>query len=211
MSILRRWNKQFAGIFPKKLQFLSWLIPAVVLLLIFLFIGLALKQPVEKTSSTNQLQKSVVSRGDILIAATGTGELITTDEISLSFPIAGEVTEVNVSFGDDVQIGDLLAKQENTVSLEADVATAKLAVLNVQQAVADLQLNAKLTLLKAKETWLAAQQTYQDALTDYEGLNASRCGSDTLKKYKTEVERNEERMSKQTVGSDEWIEIKIRI
>ncbi len=207
MSGLQRWIKKYAGIFPEKIRFLSWLLPAAVVIGIGLLIGLTPKQTPEETSSS-QLQESVVSRGDILISATGTGELVTTDEISLSFPIAGEVTEVNVAFGDDVVIGDLLAKQENTVSLDAEVATANLTVLSSQQAIDELKLNAPLTLLKAKEAWIKAQQTYEEALEDYEGMNSTRCSSDTLKKYISEVERNEERLSKQTVGSDSWLEIK---
>jgi HlyD family secretion protein len=207
MSVLQRWIKQVAGIFPEKIRFLSWLLPAVVVIAIGLLISLTPKQTAEKTSSS-QLQESVVSRGDILISATGTGELVSTDEINLSFPIAGEVTEVDVAYGDAVKIGDVLAKQANTVSLDAEVATANLSVLSSQQAIDELKLNAQMTLLKSKEEWIKAQTTYEDALKAYEGMNSTRCSTERLAKYQTEVDRDEERMAQQTVGSEKWLEIK---
>jgi RND family efflux transporter MFP subunit len=209
MSIFQKWSKQYAGIFPQKYKFLSWLIPAIVVLLIVLFIGLTVFKPNQKEStSSTQLQKSVVSRGEIVISATGTGELVTTDEISLSFPIAGEVTEVDVAFGDEVSIGDVLAAQSNTVSLEANVATAKLDVLNAQQAIDKLKLNAELTLLQAKQSWLNAQDTYDDALEAYEKKDSTRCTTAVIANYQTEADRDAERLTQQTPGSEKWLEIK---
>lgn len=209
MSVFQKLGKQYAGIFPQKSKFLSWLIPAVVVLLIILFIGIAVFKPSQKSSTASaQLQKSVVSRGEIVISATGSGELITTDEISLSFPIAGKVTEVNVAFGDNVAVGDVLAAQANTVSLEADVATAKLSVLNAEQAIEKLQLNAELTLLQAKQAWLTAQGTYDDAFEAYEKKDTTRCTTAVIANYQDEVNRNAERLTQQTEGSEKWLEIK---
>jgi HlyD family secretion protein len=207
MRILQKWIKQYAGLFPEKLKFLSWLIPAVIALLVIIIIGISVKKPAQQETSA-QLQKSVVSRGEILIAATGTGELVTTDEVSLSFPVSGEVTDVYVAYGDDVVIGDLLAKQENTTALEADVATNQLSVLNAQKAIEDLQLNAELTLLQAKSDWIKAQQTYDDAKEAYDKINSTRCTTEVIAKYQTQIDRDEERMSNMDVGSDEWLGVK---
>lgn len=60
------------------------------------------------------MQTATVRKGDLVIYATGTGTLISADEADLAFKTGGQVTEISVQVGDQVQAGDLLAKVDDT-------------------------------------------------------------------------------------------------
>jgi RND family efflux transporter MFP subunit len=75
------------------------------------------------TAQAQTTQTATVTQGDILITADGTGNLLPSDEKSVSFLTSGTVTEVNVQVGDKVKAGDVLAKL-STVDLDAAVREA---------------------------------------------------------------------------------------
>ncbi len=62
------------------------------------------------TSQTQTLQTATVSRGDIVLTADGTGNLLPSAQKSLAFRVSGTVAEVNVKVGDKVKAGDVLAR-----------------------------------------------------------------------------------------------------
>jgi multidrug efflux pump subunit AcrA (membrane-fusion protein) len=84
-------------------------------------------------SETGETYYTVVKRGDIRVSASGSGTLEASNQISLSFPTAGIVSEVNVTVGDTVRAGDVLARIGDTTELEANLAAAKLNLVEVQQ------------------------------------------------------------------------------
>lgn len=82
------------------------------------------------------LQTGTVTRGDIVITANGSGELVPADEVELAFRAGGTLDEVLVQVGDQVQADDLLACLE-TDDLERAVAEA-----DVELQIAQLELAA---------------------------------------------------------------------
>lgn len=56
------------------------------------------------------LQTGTVSRGDIVLTADGTGNLLPADEAAVAFQVSGVLAEVKVKVGDRVRAGDVLAK-----------------------------------------------------------------------------------------------------
>ena len=72
-----------------------------------------------------EVQTSAVRQGNITISATGAGTVIPAQEINLSFPNNGVLTEILVQVGDNVQAGDVLARLDDTAAQEA-LANAKL-------------------------------------------------------------------------------------
>lgn len=68
----------------------------------------------EDADQGEELQTSVVRRGNIVVSATGAGTVIAADEIELSFPSNGVLTELLVSVGDAVNAGDVLARLDDT-------------------------------------------------------------------------------------------------
>ena len=81
------------------------------------------------------LQTSTARMGDITISATAAGSVIASDEIQLSFPVSGILSELLVRVGDDVKAGDVLAKlndsdaQKAIVNAQLQVALAPFGVL----------------------------------------------------------------------------------
>lgn len=64
------------------------------------------------TPSAPVMQTGTVRRGDIVLSADGTGDLLPSVEKSLAFRVSGAVAEVKVKVGDRVKAGDVLAKLE---------------------------------------------------------------------------------------------------
>jgi RND family efflux transporter MFP subunit len=69
------------------------------------------------------MQTGTVRRGDIVLTADGTGNLLPSTEKTVAFLTTGTVTEVKVKIGDKVKAGDVLAKM-NTVDLDAAIREA---------------------------------------------------------------------------------------
>jgi HlyD family secretion protein len=92
------------------------------------------------TSSTPTMQTSMVRQGNLVISASGTGTLVSKDEVDLAFEATGKVTEVNVKVGDQVKAGDLLAKVDETdLRLQYTQAKRALDELTSASAIADAQ------------------------------------------------------------------------
>jgi RND family efflux transporter MFP subunit len=94
------------------------------------------------TSQTQTLQTATVSRGDILITADGTGNLLPSAEKTVSFLTTGTVTEVKVKVGDKVKAGDVLARL-NTLDLDNAVREATYTLESARLALEKAQRKAK--------------------------------------------------------------------
>jgi multidrug resistance efflux pump len=91
------------------------------------------------------------------------GNLVPEEEITLSFAIPGQVSEVLVSEGETVVEGAVLARLGDTESIQAEIAAAELAVLDAQQALTDLQDNSDLAAAQAQVSVVEARQALVDA------------------------------------------------
>jgi multidrug efflux pump subunit AcrA (membrane-fusion protein) len=115
----------------------------IVLVLIILAVGggyyyynNVYAQPQDAVEET--IKTTRVRRGDLVMSASGSGELIPADDVSVGFTSGGVLLEVLVEVGDQVQAGDELARLD---------------VTNAQRAVA----NAEIKVAQAEAT-LASQQ-----------------------------------------------------
>jgi HlyD family secretion protein len=118
----------------------------------------------EEVADEPSVQTATVRQGDLVIRASGSGELIALDEIDLGFGTAGPIAELYVQVGDVVASGDVLAVQGEQDQLEAAVASDQLAVINSEKALQDLYDNADLVAAQA----MIALAEAQDALSDAE-------------------------------------------
>jgi len=94
-----------------------------------------------EAEETSEVQTATVRQGDITISATGAGTIIPTEEINLSFPNNGVISEIAVHVGENVQAGDVLARLDDGDAQEA------LLNAQIQQSQALMQTDAASTVV----------------------------------------------------------------
>ncbi|MBL8062415.1 MAG: efflux RND transporter periplasmic adaptor subunit [Anaerolineales bacterium] len=106
----------------------------------------------EAAAEESSLQTAIVTRGEMILSASGTG-LLSAEEEELAFKVSGTVLGVYVQAGDTVQAGDLLAEVDPTEA-QADYETAKRAYM---------ELNSPAAIASALDSLAQAQKDYTDA------------------------------------------------
>lgn len=69
---------------------------------------------VQAAEEEPDVQTAVAREGDITVSATGAGSLIPAVEVALAFPSSGTLDELLVQVGQTVQVGDVLARMDDT-------------------------------------------------------------------------------------------------
>jgi HlyD family secretion protein len=143
-------------------------------------------------ASATPLQTATVKRGSLVISASGTGSVISESEAQLGFEYSGILAQLNVSVADQVNQGDVLAvsaPSDDATTIQSKLTSAKLAVLQAQQNLDDLNSTATTAVSIAQlQSDLATKQVSiydnQSNLTDLVNeratMNYKRCDSDTI-------------------------------
>ncbi len=120
------------------------------------------RQQAQTASNEETVQTATVRRGNLVVAASGTGTLVPNAQLDVSFSSGGRLKEVLVEVGDKVQAGDVLARLDDT-DAQSQVAQAK-----INMRLAELQLAALTGTPDASELAAAQYQlsSAQDALQD---------------------------------------------
>lgn len=163
----------------------------IVLILIIAGGGYAFYQysnPQEEVGESPSIQTATVRQGDLVILASGSGELIASREVDLGFGVAGPLAELNIQVGDQVTAGDILAVQGDKDQLEAAVASDQLAVNNAERALQDLYDNADLVAAQAMLELAQAQDALSDAqYTWYVQQEGNRASNSTIEAAKAKL------------------------
>ncbi len=163
------------------------------------------------SSAAAALNTTLVKRGDLSITASGSGVLEAKRTVDLSFSTGGTVAEVYVELGEMVKKGQALAKLGNATSLEANVVSIQLKLLQAQKDLTDLQQNADVSLAQAYQDWVTARAAYQDAVTAQQRTAYARCSEEVNTRYKAQLDQAAARMNELAVhslGTDAWIDAK---
>jgi HlyD family secretion protein len=153
----------------------------------------------QSSAQATEIPQAQARLGSLTVSTNGTGQLVPVSEVSIGFKQAGVLTELDVSEGDQVKAGDVLARlqvDQTPAQLADALATAKLNVVNAQQALDQLYTDAEvntaqallafeqaqanladvqdisLTVAEAQQAQAAAQKAVQDAQTQLAILNA---------------------------------------
>lgn len=86
----------------------------------------------QKTTSS-EVQTAVAQRGDLVLSASGTGTLIAQTDATFGFETSGQVTDVYVKVGDQVEAGQVLAQLNHTLA-EMDYTEAQQALQELYSA-----------------------------------------------------------------------------
>jgi len=86
------------------------------------------------------LQTATAFRGSIILQASGTGTLTPANEVSFGFGASGQITELDVKVGDQVEAGQLIGMMDDTEAKAAyEQAKRNLADLTTPAAIAEAQ------------------------------------------------------------------------
>jgi len=98
------------------------------LVLVLAAVGYGIYTSIQSKSTTgttaSTLQTAVARTGDLIIRASGSGTLISANEVNLGFQTSGTLKEINITVGDKVTEGQMLAVLDTT-SLANTLAQAK--------------------------------------------------------------------------------------
>lgn len=130
-------------------------------------------QAAAAASTESAMQTSVAKRGDLVVSASGTGTVAAVTQIGLAFDESGTLLELKVGLGDPVKAGEVLARLQTANTDEeiaASVAEAELAMVQAQQAIADLTASAAVdrnTAMNDVATYAQAVRDAQYAIENY--------------------------------------------
>jgi len=109
------------------------------------------------------VQTATAFRGNIVLQASGTGTLTPANEVSFGFGTSGQVTELDVKIGDQVEAGQVIGKMDDT--------EAKAAYEQAKRSLADLTTPA--AIAEAKQAVAQAEVDIYNARQDLEYLISS--------------------------------------
>ncbi|MCD6285415.1 MAG: efflux RND transporter periplasmic adaptor subunit [Anaerolineae bacterium] len=114
------------------------------------------EEPIEEPT----LQTTTVRKGDIVLTAVGSGNLMPVAEIALGFRTSGTLTDLVVGVGDTVSAGQVLA-QLDSATAEIQVKQAALALEQAEAKLADTRRTETQTIEIADADLEAAQAAYE--------------------------------------------------
>ncbi len=149
---------------------------SVVILVIIISSPFIINYFLPQKASVNYITQ-VVKKGNISVAVSGTGQVSSLDEVTLTSEVMGDITGVYVKNGEEVNKGDLLFKidssegEKNLKSAELALESAKLNLEEMQEPVDELTLlQAENSLIEAEESKEKAENTleksYEDGFTN---------------------------------------------
>ena len=93
-----------------------------------------------QTTDGSEIQTTIAQRGDLIVSASGTGTLIAYSDATFGFETSGQVTQVYVKVGDQVEAGQVLARLDDTLAqMEYDEAQQALEELYSAASIATVQ------------------------------------------------------------------------
>ncbi|HEY3475117.1 MAG TPA: efflux RND transporter periplasmic adaptor subunit [Anaerolineales bacterium] len=121
----------------------------------------------QQTASAQDPTPAVIASDDVVAE----GRLKPVRAANLSFQMIGIVEEVDVQIGDRVGQGDVLARLANADQTQAQLAAARLALVEAQQALDTLTRTGSSNLADAWTAYMDAQAVRAEAEREWEDLN----------------------------------------
>lgn len=159
------------------------------------------KTSVQVTNNPQQ-QTAIVRRGNLIVSAGGTGTLITNTDATFGFKTSGQVTQVNVKVGDQVEQGQILAQLDDTL-LQMKYVEAKQALQELYSAATIATIQEEIATTKDTEASARAWLGYlisPEVVDAEENLAAAQ---QRLAGVQTEAKNNPSDAANQSVKSNE--------
>jgi multidrug resistance efflux pump/predicted small lipoprotein YifL len=140
----------------------------LVMLLVIVALTLTACGSQEPASVQDNAPAAPVLSSDAVIAE---GHLKPVHAANLTFQVRGMVEKVNVKIGDQVDMGDVLARLSNASQAEAQLASANLELVTAQYALDTLVRTGDENLTQTWTAYMDAQAVRADAEREWEELN----------------------------------------
>ncbi len=131
------------GALTHKRNFWRYAIPALVVIVAvgsYAYYQSAQQKKKSASAAQSELKTATVRRGNIVISASGTGQIVAAAQVNLGFQTSGTLTKLLVNVGDPVKAGQVVAQLDNTTQKTAlDQAKQNLAQLTSPAAIASAQ------------------------------------------------------------------------
>ena len=134
----------------------------------FLFIQ---RQQMQAAEAEETAPTAVVTRGSIEQTISATGNIVADQQASLTFASSGEIADVLVEKGQQVELGEVLARLDTT-SLEWQIARSQASLETAQARLEQAQLPA------SAEDLAAAQAALDSAIANYDKVKAGPTNED---------------------------------
>jgi len=141
--------------------------------------------PAQAAPPVETIETAQVYRGDLVITASGTGELVPSREVESGFSTSGTLVEMLVEVGDRVQAGDVLARldvaplERAVIQAEANLIKAQNNLEKAQNPYADLDLTqARLAVAQAELDLAEAEEKLEEARNPYTDLDLTQARLD---------------------------------
>jgi HlyD family secretion protein len=182
---------------PKSKSSPLWLVFALlVLLAAAVSLYLLWDDPQAANASVSQeLQTTLVRRGDLSMTVSGTGALAAAHTYDLSFSTTGLVQALNVQVGDMVTAGQVLALIDGGEELAVEIKALKSNLRTAQQELDDLLENAGETLVQAQLDLTDAEVALTEAQKNLRQEGQQRCTSSKLSTYYYEYLKAQSRVN----------------
>ena len=169
---------------------IRWLIVGVLILAIagggyYYYSTTTRSRRASTTTTVAPVQTATAFRGNIVLQASGTGTLAPANQISFGFGTSGQIAELNVKIGDQVQAGQVLGKMDDTAAKAAyEQAKRNLADLSTPAAIAQAQQTVAQAYVDITNARTALQRLVSPDVMYWEGELAS--AQDILKAAQTD-------------------------
>lgn len=190
-----KWNKL------KLSRKTGWMIGGALVILVTLaaYSYYINAQASAQTAVESELQTATVRQGDLVIYANATGTLISNSDASFGFGTGGQVTEVFVNVGDQVEAGQVLAQLNNTsaqlnyeqakralaeLTSSAAIATAKQNLAVAEDTLATEKVELEYLISPSVLTWEERTAAAQEALIAAQAADSTNSTAETQQKLK---------------------------
>jgi multidrug efflux pump subunit AcrA (membrane-fusion protein) len=129
-----------------------WIIAIIILIVAAGYTYYSKNYFAAQKTTGSQIQTAVAQRGNLIVSASGNGTLIANSDATFGFATSGQVTDVNVKVGDQVQAGQVLAQLDHTL--------AQMKYTEAQQALQELYSAASIATVEQE---IAAAQAARQA------------------------------------------------
>ncbi len=147
--------------------------------------------PRRASQAASDVEMVPYEKGSLSASVYGTGSVQSMQTAVLVWSAGGTIGEINVELGDLVTAGEVLMMLDED-SFPMDVLQAQIDVINIQNALDNLQTNWEAQLAQTKLDLLIAEENLEDLEDERQIMNYQRCSDERIEELEEERDQAEQ-------------------